>query len=226
MNGMRLKNCFGVGLAAAAFVAVSTFAYGGTASALEATEKTEARHAAEEKKAALQEQVEQKRAAAQERAEQAKTEAKARVAENKQRLEGKKLEACEVREQRINRTMEQMTTRGENHIAVFTKITDRVKTFYAEKGKTVTNYDVLVADIDAKKQAAEAAVESARSVGDVFSCDSDSPKIASEQFREAHKAQVAALKEYRTSVKNLIEAVKSAQSTETKNSNDEGATNE
>lgn len=226
MNGMRLKNRFGVGLAATALVVVSTFAYGDVASAYEAGEKTEARQAAEDKKAALQEQIEQKRAAAQERAEQAKTEAKARVAENKQRLEGKKLEACEAREQRINRTMEQMATRGENHIAVFTKISDRVKTFYAEKGKTVTNYDALVADIDAKKQAAEAAVASAQSVGDVFSCDSDSPKIASEQFREAHKAQVAALKEYRTSVKNLIEAVKSAQSTETKSDGGEGATNE
>lgn len=226
MSGMRLKNHFGVGLATAALVAVSTLTYGSTVSAQDGTEGTAARQAAEEKKAAIQQQVEQRRAAAQERAEQAKTEAQARVAENKQRLEGKKLEACEAREQRINRTMEQMTARGENHIAVFTKITDRVKAFYEEKGRTAANYDELVADIDTKKQAAEAAVESARSVGDVFSCDSDSPKIASEQFREAHKAQVAALKEYRTAVKNLIVAVKSAQSTDAGNASEEGASNE
>lgn len=230
MNANRLKNHIGAGFAVAALVVISACAYGGTANALEATDKAALQQAAEEKKAAAQERATQAKAEAQERAaqareraEQTKAQAQAHVAEGKQRLEGKKLEACQAREQRIARTMEQMTKRGENHIAVFTKIADRVKAFYEEKGKTVAGYDALVVDVDAKKQAAEAAVAGAQSVGDVFSCDSDNPKIASEEFREAHKAQVAALKEYRTSVKNLIVAVKSAQSA---GANDEGATNE
>ena len=225
MNVIRLKNRIGAGVAVAALVTLSTCVYGGTARALEVTDRAALQQAAEEKKAAAQERAAQAKAQAQERAEQAKAQAQARASESKQRLEGKKLEACEAREQRITRTMEQMAKRGENHIAVFTKIADRVKAFYEEKGRTVADYDALVADVDAKKQAAEAAVASAQSVGDVFSCDGDSPKIASEEFREAHKAQVAALKEYRTSVKNLIVAVKSAQSAQT-SSTEESTTNE
>lgn len=170
--------------------------------------------------------IAEKRQAAQEKAEQAKTRAQAKVSEAKQRLEGKKLKACEAREKRIDATMEQMTKRGETHIAVFTKIADRVQAFYAEKGRTVENYEALVADVQAKKLAAEQTVSGAQSVGEVFSCTSDNPKIASAEFRDAHKAQVAALKEYRTAVKNLIVAVKSAQSTQAKVDKAGATTNE
>ena len=175
-----------------------------------------------EKKQAAQEKAEQ----AKQRAEQAKAQAQTKVSETKQRLEGKKLQACEAREKRIDATMEQMTKRGQTHIAVFTKISDRVQVFYAEKGRTVENYDALVAAVQAKKLAAEQAVSGAQSVGEVFSCTGDNPKIASTEFREAHKVQVAALKEYRTAVKNLIVAVKSAQSSQTKAGNTGATTNE
>ena len=172
------------------------------------------------------ERIAEKRQAAQEKAEQAKARAEARVAEAKQRLEGKKLKACEAREKRIDATMEQMTKRGQAHIEVFTKISDRVQAFYSEKGRTVENYEALVADVEAKKLAAEQAVNSAQSVGGVFSCTGDNPKIASTEFRDAHKVQVAALKEYRTAVKNLIVAVKSAQSTQVKTDKAGETTNE
>lgn len=240
MKSIRHMNRTGIGLVTAAFIAVTTLAYGGVAHAQEATDKQQtAQQAAEEKRAAAQKRAEEARAAAQQRAEEAKMRAEERVTETKQRLEGAKLKACEAREKRIEATMGQMTKRGENHIAVFTKIADRVKAFYEEKGRTVANYDELVAAVDTKKAAAEEAVGQAQSVSDVFSCDSDNPKIASQEFREAHQAQVAALKEYRTAVKNLIVGVKSAQSqaakadqgtqsteSESSQSQTEGSTNE
>lgn len=223
MKFMRHSKRTHLGLVAAAFIAVATIAPGGVAYAQESADDSSSRRIIEEKKAAAQQRAEEAKlkaqqraeeakASAQKRAEEAKQRAQSRASETKQRLEGAKLKACEAREKRISATMAQMTKRGENHIAVFTKISDRVKAFYEKKGHTAEDYDMLVAEVDAKKASAEAAVASAQSVGDVFSCDSDNPKIASEQFREAHKAQVAALKEYRTAVKNLIVAVKSAQS--------------
>lgn len=201
---------------------VASAGVGGTIYAQGVADQPIRNHVAEEKRMVAQE----KHRAVQERVEQAKVRAEARVAEAKQRLEGRKLKACQEREQRIEATMNQMTKRGENHIAVFTKIADRVKAFYTEKGRTAENYDVLVAEVDAKKLAAEEAVAGAQSVSEVFSCDSDNPKIASMEFRDAHKAQVSALKEYRTAVKNLIVAVKSAQSTAEKAESTEGSTNE
>lgn len=205
-------------------IGVATIGFGGMTYAQSetvdrATERAEAANRAAER-------ATEKRHAAQEKAEQAKARAQAKVSEAKERLEGKKLKACEAREKRIDATMEQMTKRGQAHIAVFTKISDRVQAFYTDKGRTVENYDALVADVQAKKLAAEQAVSGAQSVGEVFSCASDNPKIASAEFRDAHKAQVAALKEYRNSVKNLIVAVKSAQSTQAKADKAGATTNE
>ena len=218
MKFIRHSNRAGIGLVTAAFIAISTLGYGGVAGAQEVTDRETLKQAVEEKRAAAQHRLDEAKAKAEARAQEAKVRAQeakehtqTRASEAKQRLEGAKLEACQAREQRIEATMAQMTKRGENHIAVFTKITDRVKEFYENKGRVAENYDILVTEVDTKKLAAEAAVASTQSVGDVFSCDSDNPKIASQEFREAHKAQVAALKDYRTSVKNLIVAVKSAQ---------------
>lgn len=197
-----------LGLVAVLFVSAVTLGYGSVVRAIEVpqTEKTR------ENSEAVRQAAEEKKAAARERAETAKSRAQEKVTQAKERLEGAKLKACEAREKRITQTMEQMSKRGTHHIEVFSKISDRVQAFYTEKGRTVENYEALVADVAAKKQAAEQAVANAQAVGSVFSCDSDSPKIASLEFREAHKTQVAALKEYRTAVKNLITAVKSAQS--------------
>lgn len=171
----------------------------------------ETRQKAEDAKAQAQARADEAKARAQAKAEETKARTQAKTEESKQRLEGKKLEQCQAREQRIDATMTQMTSRGEKHYDVFTKIADRVKTFVDTKKLTVENYDALVAEVDAKAAAAQAAIQSTKSVGDVFSCDSDNPKIASTAFRDAFKAQVAALKDYRTAIKNLIVAVKSSQ---------------
>ena len=207
-------------LVAVAFVTAITLGYGSAAQAIDISQAEKARENSE----TVRQAAEEKKAAARERAEAAKARAQEKVTQAKERLEGAKLKACEAREKRITQTMEQMSKRGTNHIEVITKISDRVQAFYTEKGRTVENYDALVADVAAKKQAAEQAVANAQSVGDVFSCDSDSPKIASQEFRAAHMTQVAALKEYRTAVKNLITAVKSAQSQTAAKT--EGASNE
>lgn len=218
-HGSRTKAALlvlAIGIATTGF---SGMTYAQSETADRATERAEAANRTAEHMA-------EKKQAAQEKAEQAKARAQAKVSEAKQRLEGKKLKACEAREKRIGSTMEQMTKRGQSHIAAFTKISDRVQAFYADKGRTVENYDALVAEVQAKKLAAEQAVSGAQSVGEVFSCANDNPKIASAEFRDAHKAQVAALKEYRTAVKNLIVAVKSSQSTQVKTDRAGVTTNE
>lgn len=199
-----------------AIVAVSTFGYSSSAHAEEnstttteqnstptTTQKTEAEarlKAAREQAAAKREQAEKARQAALEKRDAAKT-----------RLQEAKLKACQAREKHITATMARMAERGKNQLQVFTKITDRVKTFYQEKGKVAANYDELVADVEAKLVAAQVAIDAAQAAGGTFSCDGDDPRTASQNFKTAHMEQAAALKEYRTAVKNLIVAVKSAQ---------------
>lgn len=144
--------------------------------------------------------------------EKAKESMQAKREKATERLDAAKLKVCENREKHITTTMTNLTTRGTDHLAVFTKIADRVEAFYTSKGKTVANYDTLVADVNAKKAAVETAIASAKASGTTFSCTDPNPAMAAQQFKDAHAAVVKALQDYRTAIKNLIVAVKSVQS--------------
>lgn len=125
-----------------------------------------------------------------------------------------KLKACQTKEKVIKTRLANLVRVTQNMGEKFTKITDRVKTFYADKvvpkGGIVANYDALVADVNAKKAAADAALATAKANGESFSCTSSDPKGTLTQFRKDMQAVKRALKDYRTSVKNLIVAVKQA----------------
>lgn len=133
----------------------------------------------------------------------------------REKLQGEKLHACEARQSAIRTIMQNAGERGDNHIAVFSKITERVEAFYVSKGKTLSNYDQLVAEVAAKKAAAQAAVDAVKSADTQFTCDGDNPKGMISVFKAELKAQVTAMKEYRAAVKNLIAGVKSVQTDDT-----------
>lgn len=129
------------------------------------------------------------------------------------KLTDTKLKMCQAREngikQRSTRLAQLVTTMEET----FDKIAARVKDYYNSKvvpaGKTVSNYPSLVADIQTKKDAVAAALTKAQNDASTFSCSNDDPKGQITQFRVDMQAVKTALKDYRTSVKNLIVAVRS-----------------
>jgi len=106
----------------------------------------------------------------------------------------------------------------------FDKIAERVKEYYTEKlvplEATIENYDALVADVTAKGAAVDEALENADASIDEFDCSGDTPKGILALFRDDMKAVIAALKAHRTSVVNLIVAVR----TKGKNIKSPGAT--
>jgi len=134
-----------------------------------------------------------------------------RQEERQARLDAAKLKACENRQTRISAIMARSITRAERQLAVFTKISDRVKAFYADKGRTVANYDDLVAAVDVAKAETEANLETLK--GMEFECSAEDPKGDIEAFKLALKSINTDLKEYRSAVNDLIVGVKSAQST-------------
>lgn len=146
------------------------------------------------------------------RVERAQQELKAKREQAKGQLEAAKLKVCEARQKGITQRMSSMVTTSTNHLNVFSDIATRVETFYTNKGKTVANYDTLVADVNAKKTAAETAIATAKASSTSFSCTDANPSLAGQQFKAAHTAVVKALQDYRTAIKNLIVAVKSVQS--------------
>ncbi len=130
--------------------------------------------------------------------------------ENKEkRLDAAKLKVCENRKTRITAILNRSITRAERQLELFTKISERVKTFYTEKGYSIENYDALVAAVDTAKANAEANLETLKGLSS-FDCDADDPKGNAEAFKLALQSVRQDLKDYRTAVKNLIVGVKSA----------------
>lgn len=127
------------------------------------------------------------------------------------KLEDAKLKACQKREQKINKIFQRIATRGEKQMDVFTKISERTQAFYETKGRTLDNYEALVAAVETEKTEAEAAVQAVKDRSEEFQCDGTDPKGVASLFKEDLKSQITALKEYKQAVKELIVGVKSVQ---------------
>lgn len=197
---MRLfKKVSILGIGAFAFVAITAPALATAtpnAHAQTPTQTTERQTAAD--KAAQARQV----------AEQKATDAKANV---QTRLTDARLKACQNREKVITNIMSRISDRGQKQLDLFSSIANKTEAFYAEKGKTIATYDTLVADVAAQKTTAEATIATIASTSTTFKCDGTDPKGVVSSFKDSLKAEIAALKDYKTAVKNLIVGVKSAQ---------------
>jgi hypothetical protein len=163
----------------------------------------------------LKTEVETKRAEVRQKVEDKK-------AEVKEKLADKRLDVCKKREVRINAIIDKTAIQAEKHLGVFEKIEDRVKSFYADKHLTVANYDALVAAVDEKHTSAVAAVEELKS--NDFSCDTTDATNPSGIMKDLALSKNDALKEYRSALKDLISAVKSAANS-TDNSETSGEAN-
>lgn len=132
----------------------------------------------------------------------------------KERLEATKQRVCEQRKNGIVRRSTRLAERAERQLANFSSKVERLADFYNNKmvpdGKTVGNYDELVADIEGKKLAVQEAIDSAKTTATNFDCAGDDPKGQLGNYRTDMQNAITALKEYRTSIKNLIVAVRTA----------------
>lgn len=124
-----------------------------------------------------------------------------------------KLRVCENRQKAITNIMSRIADRGQKQLTLFTTIATRVETFYTDKGKTLSNYDTLVADVNATQAAAQTAVDTIKSASTGFDCNGTDPQGFVSSFKDSLKSEISALQDYRTSVKNLTVGVKSVQST-------------
>ncbi|MEI6237526.1 MAG: hypothetical protein WCP03_02925 [Candidatus Saccharibacteria bacterium] len=131
----------------------------------------------------------------------------------KTKLADTKLKACQNRQKAVNNIMSRISDRGQKQLDLFTTIATRTEKFYKDKGKTLSNYEALLADVTANKTAAQTTIDAIKADSVTFKCDGTDPKGAVSAFKESLKSEIAALKAYKTSVKNLIVGVKSVQST-------------
>ncbi len=129
------------------------------------------------------------------------------------RLEDKRLKFCQNHEGEIKIRLVSLGNLVANMLGKFDAIAQRVEDYYNNKvvpsGKTVPNYSTLVADIASKKAAVQTALTAAQSDVAGFTCTSDNPKGQLTQYRTDMQTVKKALQDYRTSIKNLIVAVRS-----------------
>ncbi len=136
-------------------------------------------------------------------------------AEVKEKISEVKEKTCEARMDNIEKRSEKLAERAVMMEENFGTIDGKVQTYYTEKlvpaGGVVTNYDALVADIATKKAAVDSAVSEAKSKASAFDCtDKEAAKTWVKEYRVAMQKVIAALNAYKTSIKNLIVAVRTA----------------
>lgn len=169
-----------------------------------------------EKREKLEAELKAKREKLEAEKKQRETEYKAKVEARKTevstRLADTKLENCKKREAAINKGLKNVADRRSKQLEVFNKISERTQKFYTDKDLSLANYDVLVADVNAKKSAAESAIADLKTKTIDFKCDGTDPVGAVDAYKAAREEVVVALKEYKTAIKNLIVAVKSVAS--------------
>jgi len=124
------------------------------------------------------------------------------------KLEANRLHVCEIKEKEINNRAGSLLKLVTVMIGKFDSIALRVEGYYLGSGKQVPNYQALVDDIAAKKAAAWAALVVAQNDATGFSCTGEDPKGQLTQFRIDMQAVKMELHAYRTSIKNLIVAVR------------------
>ena len=135
------------------------------------------------------------------------------VEDREKRLDDSKLKICKNRELGIGNIMGHISNRAQEQFDFYTSVSARAQTFVTDKKLTVTNYDQLLADIAAKKSAAEAAIAKLKADKTSFKCDGTNPTGTLDMFRADGEAQNQALNAYRTSVRSLLAAIKAAAQT-------------
>lgn len=122
-----------------------------------------------------------------------------------------RLRACQSRENAIQNRMQSLTRLVGTIEKSFDSIATRVENYYTNKvlpdGNTIPNYADLVADIAAKKAVVDIDLPAVQENMNSFGCDGDDPKGAYNEFRLGMQNIKTDLKNYRTSIKNLIVAV-------------------
>ncbi len=119
--------------------------------------------------------------------------------------------ACEVIEAAITRRSENLLQRAFMMEEKFSSHSARVETFYMTRlvpsGKTLPNYEALLAAISTKKAAVEAALNTANTDVQNFNCTNPNPKADLQKFRLDMQNVIKSLKDYKMAVRNLVVAV-------------------
>lgn len=127
-------------------------------------------------------------------------------------LQAGKLQACLSIEKALTNRSTHLTGLVTQMEKTFTSIAMGVEQYYLTKvvptGTTLPTYDSLVANITTKQNALTPLISAAQNDVTNFSCTGNNPGALMTQYRTDMQAVIKGLQDYRTSIKNLIVAVR------------------
>lgn len=141
------------------------------------------------------------------------------AAKRKERLDEVKQKVCNQKESQIVRRSQRLEERAERQVKNFTLKADRVDTYYNNKlvpqGVTIASYSALKSNIEAQKTELKTAINSATEAAKKFDCQGEDPKGQLNVFHQEMRSVIAALKDFRTSIKDFIVAIRTAKASKT-----------
>jgi len=188
-------------------------------------EKEAQQKSAEQAKEQAQKLAEQRKEAEQQRQEQLKKdqevqrEALKKQSEAVQEQENKNSEArteafkkaCENKRENFKTRMETVITAVQRRGETLNTLVERIKAYVTDHNLTVANYADLLTAIETQKSLAQTIAQAAKEDGGNFDCsDSTAAKESLASVSDAVTQEVSAINAYKTAVKNLIVAVKTA----------------
>jgi hypothetical protein len=127
-----------------------------------------------------------------------------------QHTEAERQKACDTRKDNLSNRMDNFVKEAQNHKAVFDKIYVKVKAFHDSKGLSVADYDALVTAADKAQSDTAASITALQGLNVPVDCTSQTVVDNVSAFQQAVKATRDSLKTYRSSIVDLISAVKAA----------------
>jgi len=191
-----------------------------------AKDSTESDDQTQEQATQTAKELEQERKDAAEKRIEAAKEALKKASDAEKKLAEGFMKACENHKMAFETRFANLANHSQTIVDVMDKIAARVEAFKTSKNLTVANYDALVADVAAKQLIVHNLQATAKQdAAQDFNCDRDKAHESVQSFTDLLHQQIDALKNYKTSVKNLIVAVKKAASAATSTEGTSNATN-
>jgi hypothetical protein len=126
----------------------------------------------------------------------------------KEKLTDRRLGACQKKQTRINKILDNRVTSAERHLATFSKLQDRLMAFVVSKNLDVASSADLEAAMNDAKTTAQATIEATKETK--FTCEGADATAPGKIVTEQVTAQKQALKSYLTAIKNYRVAIKGA----------------
>jgi hypothetical protein len=144
--------------------------------------------------------------------QEAKDRLEAAQTKHQERTQEQRQTACTARKANLTKRMANAVSQAKRHKQVIDNFYTKVKNFYVDKQLNVSGYADLTAKVDAAQASAQTSIDALSALEVNVDCTSQTVAASVSAFQSAVKSSRDSLKDYRSSLVDLITALKGASS--------------